>query len=75
VLREYVEANLKKRRIRNSASPPGTPIDFVQRKDGTLRLSIDYCRLYEITIKHLIAVPLFSEGFHLLVNVKVYCQM
>jgi hypothetical protein len=41
-LREYLDENLAKGFIRPSESPAGAPILFVKKKDGSLRLCVDY---------------------------------
>src|SRR5208282_5331361 len=41
-LREYLSDALRKRWIRPSVSPAGAPILFVPKKDGGLRLCVDY---------------------------------
>ena len=52
VLREYLEENLKKSFIQESQSPAGYPILFALKKDGSLRLCVDYRKLNNITIKN-----------------------
>ena len=42
VLKEFLEENLAKGFIRESKSLVGTPILFVPKKDGSLRLYVDY---------------------------------
>jgi RNase H-fold protein (predicted Holliday junction resolvase) len=41
-LKEYIETNLKIGRIQPSKSPAGAPIHFALKKDGSLRLCVDY---------------------------------
>jgi hypothetical protein len=42
VLKEWIEESLKLGRIAPSKSPAGAPILFAPKKDGTLRLCVDY---------------------------------
>jgi hypothetical protein len=42
VLREYIETNLKRSWIRPSTTPAGAPVLFVPKKDGAIRLCVDY---------------------------------
>ncbi len=60
-LREYIEENLAKGFIRPSESPAGYPILFVPKKDGSLRLCVDYRKLNDITIKNRYPLPNISE--------------
>ena len=52
VLREYLKINKKKGFIRKSKFSAGYLILFVSKKDGKLRLCVDYRKLNEITIKN-----------------------
>lgn len=60
-LREYLDENLKKGYIRPSRSPAGYPILFVPKKNGKLRLCVDYRQLNDITIKNRYPLPLIKE--------------
>jgi hypothetical protein len=60
-LKEFLEENLAKGFIRESKSPAGAPILFTPKKDGGLRLCVDYRGLNAITIKNRYPLPLISE--------------
>ena len=49
--------------IRPSFSPWGAPILFVNKKDGTLRLCIDYHELNKVTIKNKYPLPRIEDLF------------
>jgi hypothetical protein len=42
----------KKGYIKSSLSPWGAPILFVKKKDGSMRLCVDYQTLNEVTVKN-----------------------
>jgi len=48
---------LQKEFIRPSVSSWGAPVLFVKKKDGTIRLCIDYRKLNKITIKNKYFLP------------------
>ena len=60
-LREYLEENLAKGSIRESCSSAGYPILFVPKKNGKLRLCVDYRQLNSITIKNRYPLPRIDE--------------
>ena len=47
--------------IRLSKSPYGAPVLFVKKKDGKLRMCIDYRELNKITIKNKYPLPRIDE--------------
>ncbi|GLB39313.1 putative retrotransposable element tf2 155 kda protein type 1-like [Lyophyllum shimeji] len=57
----FLEENLKSGRIRPSKSPMASPVFFIKKKDGSLRLVQDYRALNAITVKNYYPLPLISE--------------
>jgi hypothetical protein len=60
-LREYLNKGLDRGWIQHSISPTGAPILFVPKKDGKLRLCVDYHALNAVTRKNRHTLPLISE--------------
>jgi hypothetical protein len=75
VLRTYLDAALAKEWIRRSISPTGAPVLFTPKKDGTLRLYIDYRGLNKITIKDRCPLPLISKTLDRLVGAAYYTKL
>ncbi len=75
VLREYLESSLEKGWIRPSKSPAGAPILFAPKKDGSLRLCVDYRGLNLITLKNRYPLPLIGETLDRLSGASIYTQL
>ncbi|SPC64153.1 related to Gag-pol polyprotein [Ustilago sp. UG-2017b] len=74
-LRKYLDENLEKGFIRPSKSPARSPVLFVPKKDGGLRLCVDYCGLNEITVKNRAPLPLIEEQLFLLRKARIYTKL
>ena len=74
-LAEFVEDNLRKGYIRPSKSPAAAPVFFVKKKDGTLRMVVDYRKLNEITVKNRYPLPLTMELVDALQKAKVFTTL
>ncbi|EOX94089.1 Uncharacterized protein TCM_003206 [Theobroma cacao] len=60
---------------RPSISPWGAPILFVKKKDGTLRLCIDYRQLNRMTIKNKYPLPRIDDLFDQLQGATVFSKV
>ena len=74
-LRKWLDENLSKGFIRASSSPASAPILFVKKKDGSLRLCVDYRGLNEGTIKNRYPLPLIHETLLQLSKARYYTTL
>ncbi|KAM0789314.1 hypothetical protein ACM66B_000152 [Microbotryomycetes sp. NB124-2] len=74
-LKEYLDDMLAKGYIRPSTSPAAAPILFVKKKDGSLRLYVDYRRLNQITIKNRYPLPLIDSLLDQLAPAKIFTKI
>jgi hypothetical protein len=74
-LKMHLEELLKKGYIRPSVSPWGAPVLFVKKKDGTLRLCIDFRQLNKVTIKNKYPLPRIDDLFDQLKNAKIFSKI
>jgi len=56
-LKKQLEELLEKQFVRPSVSPWGAPVLLVKKKDGTMRLCVDYHQLNKVTIKNKYPLP------------------
>jgi hypothetical protein len=70
-LRDTLKTLLEKDYIEPSVSPYGAPILFVKKKDGTLRMCVDYRLLNKITIQNRYPLPNIRELLTQLHNAKI----
>ena len=62
-IKAQLEELLSKGFIRPNISPWGAPVLFVKKKDGSLRLCIDYRQLNRVTIRNQYPLPRIDELF------------
>ena len=74
-LKAQLEELLSKGFIRPSISPWGAPVLFVKKKDGSLRLYIDYRQLNRVTIRNQYPLPRIDELFDQLQGSRVYSKI
>ncbi|NAW44950.1 RNA-directed DNA polymerase [Salmonella sp. gx-f4] len=60
--------------VRPSFSPWGAPVLFVRKKDGTMRMCIDYRQLNKVTIKNKYLLPRIDDLFDQLKGAKVFSK-
>jgi hypothetical protein len=61
VLKKYIEGALAAGIIRESKSPAGSPVMFVKKSDGTLRLCVDYRGLNSVSRTNRAALPIIRD--------------
>ena len=60
-LKKQLEELLEKQFIRPSVSPWGAPVLLVKKKDGSVRLYVDYGQLNKVTIKNQYLLPRIDD--------------
>ena len=74
-LQLQLEELLKKGYIHPSVSPWGAPVLFVKKKDGTLRLCIDFRQLNKVTVKNKYPLPRIDDLFDQLKDAKIFSKI
>jgi hypothetical protein len=74
-LKKQIDELLKKGYIRPSTSPWAAPVLFVEKKDGTKRMCIDYRALNEVTIKNKYPLPRIVDLFDQLRAASVFSKI
>uniref|UniRef100_A0A2N9IE13 Integrase catalytic domain-containing protein n=1 Tax=Fagus sylvatica TaxID=28930 RepID=A0A2N9IE13_FAGSY len=74
-LKEQLQDLLDQGFIRPSASPWGAPVLFVKKKDGSMRLCIDYRELNKVTIRNKYPLPRIDDLFDQLRGSEVFSKI
>src|SRR5512138_3711058 len=74
-VKRQVDDLLQKGYIRPSTSPWGAPVIFVEKKDHTQRMCVDYRALNEVTIKNKYPLPRIDDLFDQLKGATVFSKI
>ncbi|KAL8131237.1 hypothetical protein AgCh_007237 [Apium graveolens] len=74
-LAKQLQELLEKGVIRPSVSPWGAPVLFIKKKDGSMRLCIDYRELNKLTIKNKYPLPGIDDLFDQLKEAKYFFKI
>jgi hypothetical protein len=74
-LKKQIDELLEKGYIRPSTSPWAAPVLFVEKKDGTKRMCIDYKALNEVTVKNKYPLPQIEDLFNQLRGASVFSKI
>ena len=74
-LKAQIQELLDRGFIRPSVSPWGAPVLFVKKKDGTMRMCIDYRQLNKLTIKNKYPLPRIDDLFDQLRGASVFSKI
>ncbi|KAK1606927.1 hypothetical protein QYE76_030600 [Lolium multiflorum] len=74
-LKKQLKEQLGKGFIRESSSPWGAPVLFVEKKDRSQRLVMDYRSLNEVTIKNKYPLPRINDLFDQLEGASVFSKI
>nr|CAH66012.1 OSIGBa0093M15.2 [Oryza sativa] len=74
-VKRQVDDLLQKGYIRPSSSPWGAPVIFVEKKDHTQRMCVDYRALNDVTIKNKYPLPRIDDLFDQLKGATVFSMI
>ena len=72
---EQVATLLERKLIQPSQSPYGAPVLFVEKKDGGLRMRVDYRALNNVTVKDKFPIPRVDDLLDRLNGAKVFSSL
>ncbi|XP_070048007.1 uncharacterized protein [Nicotiana tomentosiformis] len=74
-LKEQLQELLDKGFIQPSVPPWGAPVLFVKKKDGSMRMCIDYRQLNKVTVKNKYPLPCIDDLFDQLQGARVFSKI
>ena len=73
--KKQLDDMLRKGLICPSASPWGSPVIFMEKRDGTTRLCVDYRKLNDVTIKNKYPLPKIEDLFDQLNGARIFSKI
>jgi hypothetical protein len=61
--------------IRSNSSPCGAPVPFVQKKDGSQGMCVDYRTLNDVTVKNKYPLPCIKDLFNQMRAARVFSKI
>lgn len=74
-VRRQLDEYLEKGFIKPSTSPYGAPILFARKKDGTLRMCVDYRALNKMTKRDAYPIPRIDDLLDRLTNATIFSKI
>jgi transposase InsO family protein len=74
-VRDHIQGLLDKGVVQHSHSPYAAPIVVVKKKDGSIRLCVDYRKLNEKTVKDAYPLPRIQESFDALSGARYFSTL
>jgi hypothetical protein len=74
-LKKQIAELQSKRFIRPNSSPWGAPMLFMEKKDGTQRMCVDYRSLNEVTIKNKYPLPRIKDLFDQMKGASIFSKI
>lgn len=74
-VQEHLEEMLKAGAIRESESPYSSNVVIVRKKDGSIRLCVDFRNLNSHTVKDAYAMPRIEDSLQLLAGARYFSKL
>jgi hypothetical protein len=74
-LSAWIKDNLERGLIRPSQSPAGAPVFFVRKGDGSIKFTVDYRGLNQVTVKNRYPLPLIGEALDRLKRARFFSKI
>jgi hypothetical protein len=75
MFKAYIDANQSNRFIQQTSLPAAAPVLFAKKKDGGLRLWVDYRTLNLATVKNCHPLPVISEMLDHVGNSRIFTKL